>query len=484
MLVVFSDLHFVDGSAGDHNLPESAYKKALGMVGIDPGNPTATAEFFKARGVTELKILFLGDIFDVARSLNWFENVGNAGSDVRPWGTDEETWKFNEPRIVEKTRGILLQMIEPSLRGEPGQSISPLMDQAAVDKVFQVCALFRQLKSSLKAQGIEVDYRLVPGNHDRFLHVDQFSRQVVVDSLSLDDDAASGFSTSRTEQDYKVIATHGHAWDPLNFGRPTWKAESFVADAWAEPSFGEAVTIHVASKLSKYLKEESQERGVWAKSVQFAIENMDNIRPASALFDYLKTEEKLRGWIMDEIVNDTIRRIASEFSENRFVKESCRRLGTHLSWVQAVVPLPTLLGIFRWMKWDSLMTGVLAKGLGEQDDPTERLKALAESVYFNKYMATDLPPDQKDKPVWHLVYGHTHVPEVQPMRSGYPAALVVNTGTMRPRVFSYGTPGKPSHQFLRHKTLSFAVFYRDGERSSAGLQKEYEHFHLVASEVL
>ena len=78
MLVFISDLHFVDETAGKHNIPASAFEKFLTNVKVH-------ADKAKAK---ELKIVFLGDIFDILRTEEWFkeEEVN------RPWGNNTANW--------------------------------------------------------------------------------------------------------------------------------------------------------------------------------------------------------------------------------------------------------------------------------------------------------------------------------------------------------------------------------------------------------
>ena len=144
MLVFISDLHFVDETAGKHNLPASAFGKFLDNIKAEVENINNTfivtekslqslegegippetlkklkcLEYEKFKGeewqkelletieknigrdqpaekykdlisqhienskVKELKIILLGDIFDLIRTEEWFQEDGND----RPWG--------------------------------------------------------------------------------------------------------------------------------------------------------------------------------------------------------------------------------------------------------------------------------------------------------------------------------------------------------------------------------------------------------------
>lgn len=74
MLVFISDLHFVDETAGKQNIPTSAFKLFLSNIKTH-SEKTKNKE-------KELKIIFLGDIFDLLRTEEWFQEK----EEDRPWG--------------------------------------------------------------------------------------------------------------------------------------------------------------------------------------------------------------------------------------------------------------------------------------------------------------------------------------------------------------------------------------------------------------
>lgn len=86
MLVFISDLHFVDETTGKHNIPTSAFDK------IFLSHIKALADKVNAK---ELKIVFLGDIFDLLRTEEWF----NEDIEDRPWGKDTDKM-HNRAKII------------------------------------------------------------------------------------------------------------------------------------------------------------------------------------------------------------------------------------------------------------------------------------------------------------------------------------------------------------------------------------------------
>ncbi len=72
MLIIVSDLHLMDGSSGQHYLGVDVFQRIFRDLGT------------KAReaGAKDIKIVFLGDIFDLIRTEQWF----TIDPEERPWG--------------------------------------------------------------------------------------------------------------------------------------------------------------------------------------------------------------------------------------------------------------------------------------------------------------------------------------------------------------------------------------------------------------
>ena len=75
MLIVISDLHFVDETAGKHNLPPRAFTNVF---------LSNVLNLARSKGATEIKLLLLGDIPDLIRSHQWFLEA----PENRPWGAN------------------------------------------------------------------------------------------------------------------------------------------------------------------------------------------------------------------------------------------------------------------------------------------------------------------------------------------------------------------------------------------------------------
>ena len=63
MIIVVSDLHLMDGSAGAHYVDAGVFRSTF----------TDLAAHAREAGARDLKLVFLGDLFDVIRTERWFE---------------------------------------------------------------------------------------------------------------------------------------------------------------------------------------------------------------------------------------------------------------------------------------------------------------------------------------------------------------------------------------------------------------------------
>ena len=77
MLVVISDLHLIDGTAGQHNPRQDLF----GEVFLN-----WLPELAQNRGAKEFKVLLLGDIVDLVRTERWLDKKEDGSDTNLPWG--------------------------------------------------------------------------------------------------------------------------------------------------------------------------------------------------------------------------------------------------------------------------------------------------------------------------------------------------------------------------------------------------------------
>jgi UDP-2,3-diacylglucosamine pyrophosphatase LpxH len=180
MLVIISDLHFVDGTAGEHNVPVDAFH-------IFFENLKSSAERLKKkkREVKEIKIVFLGDIFDLLRTEEWFETIPE---DKRPWGN-------KEAKIKQHANDIFDKIINANK------------------------ATFTLLSGNLtKKFGFHIEPKRVyiPGNHDRLCNKYSNLREKVCKNLGIKL-TGTHFDHYFQDTEYGVFARHGHEYDKYNY---------------------------------------------------------------------------------------------------------------------------------------------------------------------------------------------------------------------------------------------------------------------------
>src|SRR6476620_9160538 len=97
MLVVVSDLHFLDETAGRHNPSAAAFEHVF--------FPHIVSLARKKRA-TEIKLVLLGDVFEFIRTEHWLETP----PDDRPWGVNGVADTSN-PRIGGATEEWALRIL-------------------------------------------------------------------------------------------------------------------------------------------------------------------------------------------------------------------------------------------------------------------------------------------------------------------------------------------------------------------------------------
>jgi len=507
MLILLSDLHFVDGSAGNHNLPAAAYLKAFSTINIDLDDPPGSRERLVRKGVREIKIIFLGDIFDAVRSQNWFHRTCGVSARIRPWGTNKSTTPTAQ-EVKKKFQMILAQMIDPDLLRQAGMDYPRLSTTPTenVRNVWTVCRKLRDFKAAMKGSGLDIEYHYIPGNHDRFMNVDATCRRMAQLALDLDNNGPEGYPKLFTDPEYGLIGFHGHEVDRMNCGHGDLDDRHCDDSLYHEPSIGEAITIEIASRLvyetARRLRSRFPEERSVPKIIRI-IENIDNVRPVKAIFPWLEfvarsttLSKRLFTREVRDIMDNVVEDICDDFAKIKFVRECSERID------QKFIPKSgnILVGLFsafarvfdidlhdsiKYINNMKSASALMKMALVSEKTPRERTNELFEHK-FNEEILEPVLAAFPDKRRRYYVYGHTHVPEVYPRqgrvfkdRRWRREETVINTGTFRPRIIACGDQ-QGEEGFTEHKNISFAVVYKKGEISSrTGAEECYEFWNAV-----
>lgn len=421
MLVFISDLHFTDGTAGPHNIPARAWEyffEDLVAITQKPSNR-----------ITELKLVLLGDIFDLLRTETWFKHPEKE----RPWGTDEAA--------IEAHAGLILDQVI-----------------AANDRA--LAAIRGQLPTLMERCNLDEEARLIylPGNHDRLVNK--------YPSLQAKVGAALGphlvwpapgnfFRHSHPDLAYGVFARHGQEYDDLNYE----KVGSFEEADYLAVPIGDPITTELLTRLPYELNLLLEARGVpqeQRKIIKDHFQQLDNVRPLMAVVPWLLYQVRQENdALVRQAIEDAIDGVVDRFSALQFVKDWYRRRGT---WnpLDTAHRVQWVLRLLKLVKLSTLQE--LLELFGKVDVAGVSLKGKLERAAFQEFKAID--PRFR-----YVVYGHHHEPELLPLftRGAGGSRFYLNTGTWRRVWQQAGHDGS----FSTWKNQTYLIFYRQGERDAA-----------------
>jgi UDP-2,3-diacylglucosamine pyrophosphatase LpxH len=421
MLVFISDLHFIDGTAGSHNIKPKAFDYFFddlqGIIGD------------KNNAIQEVIFVFLGDIFDLLRTTYWLTSP----ADETPWGKKEK-----EAALKIHSESILAAITAQS------------DNQASLKKIHKAFARIQQ-----KIPKFEAHY--FPGNHDRLINQWASLRTTVCDNLLLSHDPSVGFPHSKAFEDYGVLARHGHEFDSYNYEGST----AFSPADYLEVPIGDPITTELISRLPFELRNRLDSLTIPSAEKARIVENfqeIDNVRPLGAVVEWLLYQVKDKPPWLIEIIEDTVDATIRHFNELDFVKAWFAR---HDKWLdpfdqadQIQIAL-YILEKFKVFSLEKLFSLASKAGALQPGDPL--LEAAPDE---NALMAPNLR---------YVVYGHTHDPLVAPLRTrGGQGQLYLNTGTWRARY----QKALRDNSFISWKNMTYVIFYRQDERP--GRQADYE----------
>lgn len=412
MLVFISDLHFVDETAGKHNISARAFEGVLEDIKKYGGTPP------------EIKVIFLGDIFDLNRSTYWLE----VDESERPWGDVEN----KRDRIETHANRIMDKIIEKN------------------QDTFEI------LKGTLEDRlGVKSEKIYIPGNHDRLCNIFSSLREKVGKNLGLQN-YTGPFPHVYADKKYGVIARHGHEYDVMNY-----EGTGNLSDSdYEQIPIGDLITTEIASRLPytimKHVDSISPAMSPLEKdNLKRNLEEIENVRPYSVMFDWLFYQVKENQRLKKEI-NEALDEIVDNFNNLQYLNRWYKR---HDKW-----------NIFTSDEADKLQQAIRLFKLFNIESAEGLMK-----IYTKIFGSPDsLPMDNSDtiliekaeeflthtSDYRYCVMGHTHNPMQVPIRITSKAVeqVYVNTGTWRKRYIKGQAGG-----FIALKNLTYTIFYSDGE---------------------
>lgn len=414
MLIFISDLHFVDGTAGEHNVPTDAFRIFFADI-------SAKTKWLKKKGrnIDEIKIVFLGDIFDLLRTENWFEFPVSQ----RPWGHNESKIEGHAitifDAIVKKNRQTF-DLLGGDLRNEFDLPVEP-------ERVY------------------------VPGNHDRLCNKYESLQEKVCKALGLAN-RNKPFEHYFEDVNYGVFARHGHEYDKFNYeGGIAYRYKDYM-----RVPIGDPITTELVAKLPWKIMQRSVVRKLPKReqeALQRNFQDIENVRPLSAVIEWLLYQVK-KNLTLKDAIEDSVDEVIKEFSKLPFVK---KWYGHHDEWSDfwdEADQIQSVLFLLKNFKVFSLEKIIVFLDKVKKRFAKDDLKEGAAREYTHL-----------DNRIRYVICGHTHVPLQAALREvGNPAGrkehVYLNSGTWRTRYHKCSE----GLGFIEWKNLSYVIFYAAEER--------------------
>lgn len=436
MLIVLSDLHFTDGTPGDHNVKADAFAHFMHDL----------IALARSRGAKELVFLFLGDIFDLVRSQQWLRvPLGD-----RPWDCAE---RLENPAEMSDGCRENAERILRDISSENHESIEILSGRAP------------GIAESLSALGIPVRHIFIPGNHDRLYNVDMRLKASIDKMLGIDPGGIEGLFPHHLEsRSYGVLARHGHEFDAWNF--EGWAKNRFVFDDtdYVRIPVGEVFSAEFITRVPVAIRRRLLDEGVpasVAETVYKRLLDIDNVRPVSAVIPWIYSASahlcRMAPWspelreAVSEFVNKATCDTFEAFMSLPYVKAWLEARDSFLNPFDQADQLQGLHMLLRMgIGVESIAAGVAAlERLGFAIEGPQRRAAPHEPAV-----------SKDDSGIHYVVYGHNHHHEVIPLSvTGGQEKVYLNSGTWRSRCIR----AENGRDFVVWKLMSYLVFYRPDE---------------------
>ena len=431
MLIVVSDFHLMDGTAGGHFVEPGVFRSTMHDL-------AGHAREAKAKDIT---LVFLGDVFDLFRTERWFDFE----LEQRPWGSNPSDAALFDvfEGVVTKNRDTFA-MLSGSLVDEFGFPVEP-----------------KRL--------------YVPGNHDRMTNDHAHLRRRVREVLGITgEDPEAPFARLVLDQEHGVLLRHGHEWDDLNFeGSEAFDSmETLEApeEDYQRMAIGDVIACEFASRLAplaaSHLPEEHPHRARIAERMR----DVADVKPLVGMVRWASWQVGQWDKLERAAVNRAFDEAAKTMRDLPFTREWCAR---HDGF-----------GLDRADKFQMLMRTFqrFKASKGGRDNTilavADKLSALHARDHYAEAAVKDFerldrhPEIGRD--IYYVMYGHTHIARQRPVEVLGEAPneryrVYFNTGTWRPthRETVFG------HGFASWKEITYTLVYKPGEMVSGGVFMDY-----------
>jgi len=366
-------------------------------------------------GIKSLKIVLLGDIFEVLKSKEWLDQK------VRPW-----------EKSTSKHRATVASIFE--------SIISSNSD------------FIEGIKSIITDYPF-VSLHYIPGNHDLPLNTEMgdTARRRLQSILPLQISNGEKFGEYLVDPVHGVIARHGHEWDSTN---------RYVNGLAA---IGDAVVIDLLLRFPIVVADklgisEDDER------LNF-LHELDNVRPQSS--------PVMAKWLLAGL--DRMSEDGSE-TGRRAIEEACYDIAKGLLEVKDSAKFESIEELAWWINFLTKLAPMILKYLGTLTTASHIALGGKEGAGpYREYAINDFQiTDATGGEYRYVICGHTHNPLIAPLdiadSENRWARLYLNTGTWR-RVYRYAdiTAGKKNTATFAHWDEECLISIYSPEEQARGL---------------
>ncbi len=413
MLVFISDVHLTDGTSGTTIVPR-AFDKLCRSLGDIIRNPGET-------NISKVRIVLLGDIFDVIRSSLWLRAENGGSEPVRPWSesglTDSQGWSL--------------------------QTYTESVGKAIVERPGNIEALgyLKAFRDRCAERDVEVTFSYVIGNHDWLINRFASTRRRIAEFIGMPDASlvdGNAFPEYRVFEEYGVMARHGDYYDSFNYDGNR--------DA---SSLGDAIVIDLLNRFAVEVKGDPVLGAV--PGVVDRLREIDNVRPLLAMPAWIQGIcNEYPG--VENGLHTVWNSLVDKFFDIPFVKRHGHFGPDALDFLKMAMRLGSSFSFTRLR--EILGSPVVRYFYGKSDD-------------YRRYAYNEAA--LKSNSARYVVYGHTHhaeqVPlEVIPLPKGdVIEKIYFNTGTWR-KVFEQTCMDEDKCEFIGWHVATFVLFYLSEER--------------------
>lgn len=408
MLVFLSDVHLTDGSSGETIKPTA--------FGIFADQLRKLADTVSP--LTEVRLVLLGDIFDIIRSSLWLSNT------TRPWDPSSK----EQEAVVNQILTALLARNQASL------------------------AELGNLRTYFNGKNIPFKIDYIIGNHDWLVNRYPSCRNLAAGALGMPATAVPAFQGELFDPDYKVFARHGDIYDNFNY----------TGDRNAS-SIGDAIVIELLNKYPQVvdaglanLEAQGKVTGAERKMISDLLKELDNIRPIlDAPSWVIMVKNKSDNEAVRQLIEGAWEQCVEDFFKIPFIKEQDIPF-----WPDTIDLLEIAL---------HLSSRTSKKLLEKVTELKERLfPTTIEGDYHGKAF---VEPKVRSREANFVLYGHTHdqliIPMDQEPTSSGPAQdkVYFNTGTWR-KTWNKVYFDPANREFVGWHVLTYVAMFRPEENGA------------------